>query len=64
MSLAFVRMYVDIPADTKEKLVLLASERGLSQKGLVAQLIEEACEQKPTRRKAKKKAKKRSKKRN
>lgn len=55
--LAFARMYVDIPADTKEKLVKLAAETGMSQKALVAQLIENACNN------AKSATKKRSKKR-
>ena len=44
--LAFKRMYVDIPPDTKEKLEKLAAQKGMSQKGLVALLIENACEQK------------------
>lgn len=43
MSLAYVRMYVDIPPDTKEKLVSRAAELGMSQKALVAQLIENEC---------------------
>lgn len=44
MSLAFKRMYIDIPTETHERLVIEAATRGMSQKGLVAQLIEEACE--------------------
>lgn len=51
MALAFKRMYVDIPADTHDKLKMLAVERGMSQKGLVAELIEQACERKPARKK-------------
>lgn len=43
MSLPFYRMYVDIPAATKEKLVKRAAELGMSQKALVAQLIEKEC---------------------
>lgn len=46
MSLAFKRMYVDIPPDTKTRLENLAAEKGMSQKALVALLIENACEQK------------------
>ena len=53
--LAFKRMYVDIPTETHEKLVKLAAERGMSQKGLVAELIEEATKPKPTRKKTKRK---------
>lgn len=53
MSLAYVRMYVDIPPDTKEKLVKRAAELGMSQKALVAKLIEDDCApaKKPQRRK-------------
>ncbi len=43
MSLTFKRMYVDIPAETHDKLKILAVEKGMSQKGLVADLIEAAC---------------------
>lgn len=56
--LAFKRMYVDIPTDTHEKLVIEAAARGMSQKGLLAQLIEDCV--KPAKRKratVKKKAK-------
>jgi hypothetical protein len=50
--LAFARMYVDIPTETKAKLVQLAADRGMSQKALVAHLIEEACnEAKPATKK-------------
>ena len=63
MSLAFKRMYVDIPADTHDRLKLLAVERGMSQKGLLAELIEGAWASKPTRKKAKKKAKRKTTKR-
>ena len=60
--LAFKRMYVDIPTATHEKLVKEAAARGMSQKGLVAQLIEDACTPaKPKRKTAKKKAKTRRK---
>lgn len=50
MSLAYVRMYVDIPPDTKEKLVKRAAELGMSQKALVADLIEKECAPKKTPR--------------
>lgn len=63
MSLTFKRMYVDIPADTHDRLKLLAVERGMSQKGLLAELIEQACASKPARKKAKKKAKRKTRKR-
>lgn len=55
--LAFARMYVDIPAETKEKLVKRAAELGVSQKALVAQLIETECTppKKPQRKKRGKK---------
>lgn len=43
MSLPWKRMYVDIPGETKEKLVKRAAELGMSQKALVAQLIEQEC---------------------
>jgi hypothetical protein len=54
-------MYVDIPAATKEKLVERAAELGMSQKGLLAHLIEQECA--PAKRKpaTKKRAKKKSK---
>lgn len=55
MSLAFKRMYVDIPADTHDRLKILAVERGMSQKALVADLIESACAQKSKRKKTTKK---------
>jgi hypothetical protein len=45
-------MYVDIPADTHDRLKMLAVERGMSQKGLVAELIEQACDSKPARKKS------------
>ena len=54
MSLAFKRMYVDIPTETHEGLVKLAAERGMSQKGLVAELIDrevEAAKPKPATKK-------------
>jgi hypothetical protein len=54
-------MYVDIPADTHDRLKILAVERGMSQKGLLADLIEQACASKPARRTSKKKAKKKAK---
>lgn len=54
--LAFQRMYVDIPTETKERLVERAAELGMSQKALVAQLIEQECApKKPTRKKRSKK---------
>lgn len=43
MSLAFKRMYVDLPTETHERLVEKAAEMGMSQKALVAQLIDDAC---------------------
>ena len=49
--LAFKRMYVDIPTDTHEKLVIEAAARGMSQKGLLAQLIED-CVMSPKRKRA------------
>jgi len=55
MSLAFSRMYVDIPAETKERLVERAAELGMSQKGLLAQLIENECVVTKTKRKTRKK---------
>lgn len=56
MSLAFKRMYIDIPTETHERLVKEAANRGMSQKALVAELIEEACTPpKPTRKKRSKK---------
>ena len=69
MTLAFKRMYVDIPTETHDKLKALAVKRGMSQKGLLAELIEQACARKTVRkparktvrRKVKKKAKKRAK---
>ena len=51
MTLAFKRMYIDIPTDTHNKLVIEAANRGMSQKGLVAQLIENACKPAKTKRK-------------
>ena len=53
MTMPFHRMYVDIPAATKEKLVKRAADLGMSQKALVAQLIEQECA--PTKRPATKK---------
>ena len=53
MSLPFKRMYVDIPAETKERLKKRAAEIGMSQKALVAQLIEQECA--PKKRVTKKK---------
>ena len=52
MSLAFKRMYIDIPTETHELLVEEAANRGMSQKALVAHLIEKACapEPKPKRK--------------
>ena len=43
MSLPFSRMYVDIPAETKERLKERAAELGTSMKALVAKLIEQEC---------------------
>lgn len=43
MTAPFSRMYVDIPTETKEKLVKRSAELGMSQKALVAQLIENEC---------------------
>lgn len=51
MPLAFKRMYVDIPTNTHDKLKVLAVERGMSQKGLLAELIETACVRKSARKK-------------
>lgn len=59
MSLVFKRMYVDIPADTHDRLKMLAVERGMSQKGLLAKLIEQACEVKPVTKPRRKVTKKR-----
>ena len=53
MTLPFQRMYVDIPAETKAKLKKRAAELGMSQKALVAQLIEQECA--PKKRATKKK---------
>ena len=50
--LAFKRMYVDIPTDTHEKLVKEAAARGMSQKGLLAELIED-CVKPPKRKRVK-----------
>lgn len=58
MSLTFKRMYVDIPVDTHDKLKMLAVERGMSQKGLLAELIEQACAVKPARKKSPRKVSK------
>ncbi len=58
MSLAFKRMYIDIPTETHDKLVLEAANRGMSQKGLVALLIENACVPAKPQRKTKRKARK------
>ncbi len=55
MGLAFKRMYIDIPTDTKDRLVIEAANRGMSQKGLVAQLIEDACKPVKSKRKTKRK---------
>lgn len=41
--LAWKRVYVDIPTETHARLGVLAKERGMSQKALVAELIEQAC---------------------
>ena len=62
MSLPWKRMHVDIPVDTKERLEKLAAEKGMSQKALVALLIENACDQKRkpatrSKKRGKKKAK-------
>ena len=59
MNLPFHRMYVDIPAATKEKLVKRAVELGMSQKALVAQLIEQECVplKKPATKKTRRKKK-------
>lgn len=61
MGLAFKRMYIDIPTETHERLVVEAADRGMSQKGLVAQLIEEACTPAKPQRKTKRKARRSSK---
>lgn len=42
MTLAFKRVYVDIPPDTHARLKALAEERGMSQRALVTQLIDDA----------------------
>ena len=55
MNLPLKRMYVDIPTNVHDDLKILAVKRGMSQKGLVADLIIQACETKPARKKAKKK---------
>lgn len=57
MSMPFHRMYVDIPAETKVKLVKRAAELGMSQKALVAQLIEQECapQRKPATKKTRRK---------
>jgi len=60
MSLPWMRMHVDIPAETKERLVARAAELGMSQKALVAQLIEQECA--PPKRKPATKKKRRSRK--
>lgn len=55
MSLVFKRMYIDIPTNTHNKLVKVAAERGVSMKGLVAELIEKECTPaKPKRKRSKK----------
>ncbi len=59
MGLAFKRMYVDIPTETHGRLVTEAANRGMSQKGLVAQLIEDACTPTKTQRKTKRKPRRR-----
>lgn len=53
--LAFKRMYVDIPTETHGKLVERAAEKGVSQKGLLAELIEAECNPKPKRKTTRKK---------
>ncbi len=55
MGLAYKRMYVDIPTDTHDRLVIEAARRGMSQKGMLAELIEEACKPKPKRKTTRKK---------
>lgn len=60
MSLAYKRVYVDIPTETHERLVIEAAKRGMAQKVLVAELIEEAC--KPTVKRKTTRKKRRSKK--
>ena len=55
MSLVFKRIYIDIPTETHNKLVKVAAERGQSQKGLVAELIEKECTSKPKRKTRKRK---------
>lgn len=62
MSLVYKRMYVDIPTATHDKLVIEAAKRGMAQKVMVAQLIEDACKKskpKPKRKVTKKKVIKR-----
>jgi len=56
--MAFKRMYIDIPTETHERLVVEAANRGMSQKGLVAELIEAACKPKPKRKTRKKRSSK------
>lgn len=63
MSLVYKRVYVDIPTETHAKLVALASERGMSQKSLLAELIEAATSSKPQKGPTKRRAKRGSKKR-
>ena len=55
--LPFKRMYVDIPTDTHAKLVTEAASRGMSQKGLLAQLIVDCVAKSKPKRKRSKKAK-------
>ena len=55
MSLVYKRMYVDIPTETHARLVVEAARRGMAQKVLVAQLIEDACTKKRSKKKAKRK---------
>ena len=67
MSQVFKRMYVDIPAETHDRLKKFASDNGMSQKATVAKLIEDAVSQaksppKRKRKPAKKRGKKRGKK--
>ena len=55
MNLPLKRVFIDIPTNVHDDLKILAVQRGMSQKGLVAELIIQACATKPARKKAKKK---------
>jgi hypothetical protein len=49
------RVYVDIPPETHKRLAMRAIERGMTQKALVAELIESECGEVKTKAKVRRK---------